>query len=68
MNRKKKDEEGFKGATEVGKPGMARSRAIQKRKETLLQEFRVRTCFGFVDDLVANFVVTDHRSRTRTTC
>ena len=26
----------------VGRPGIARSRAIQKRKETLLQEYKIR--------------------------
>ena len=34
----------------VGRPGIARSRAIQKRKETLLQEYKIRNkSNSFVD-------------------
>merc|ERR1711915_670163 len=33
---------GRKEKTDVGKPGVARAKAIQKRKETLLQEYRLK--------------------------
>ena len=34
----------------MGRPGIARSRAIQKRKETLLQEYKIRNkSNSFVD-------------------
>jgi len=50
LNRKKKSSFVFKSNSKgtnsnneaVGRPGIARSRAIQKRKETLLQEYKIR--------------------------
>lgn len=40
INRKKFDVLGRKSKHDVGLPGVSRSKAIQKRKETLLKEFR----------------------------
>lgn len=42
INRKKFDVLGRKSKHDVGLPGVSRSRAIQKRKETLLKEFRLK--------------------------
>ncbi|XP_016305757.1 nucleolar protein 14-like [Sinocyclocheilus anshuiensis] len=42
INRKKFDVLGRKSKHDVGLPGVSRSRAIQKRKETLLKEFRAK--------------------------
>ncbi|XP_043090353.1 nucleolar protein 14 [Puntigrus tetrazona] len=42
INRKKFDVLGRKSKHDVGLPGVSRSRAIQKRKETLLKEFRMK--------------------------
>merc|ERR1739842_31471 len=45
LNKKKKSSIVFKSKSNneaVGRPGIARSRAIQKRKETLLQEYKIR--------------------------
>ena len=41
LNRKKKLSSGSKNEA-VGRPGIARSRAIQIRKDTLLQEYKIR--------------------------
>uniref|UniRef100_A0A8C1U325 NOP14 nucleolar protein homolog (yeast) n=1 Tax=Cyprinus carpio TaxID=7962 RepID=A0A8C1U325_CYPCA len=42
INRKKFDVLGRKSKHDVGLPGVSRSRAIQKRKDTLLKEFRLK--------------------------
>ncbi|RXN07916.1 nucleolar 14 [Labeo rohita] len=42
INRKKFDVLGRKSKHDVGLPGVSRSKAIQKRKETLLKEFRLK--------------------------
>ncbi|XP_056110624.1 nucleolar protein 14 [Rhinichthys klamathensis goyatoka] len=42
INRKKFDVLGRKSKHDVGLPGVSRSRANQKRKETLLKEFRLK--------------------------
>ncbi|XP_067231843.1 nucleolar protein 14 isoform X2 [Chanodichthys erythropterus] len=42
INRKKFDVLGRKSKHDVGLPGVSRSRAIKKRKETLLKEFRTK--------------------------
>jgi len=55
LNKKKKSSIVFKSKSNsnnepVGRPGIARSRAIQKRKETLLQEYKIRNkSNSFVD-------------------
>ncbi|XP_067280045.1 nucleolar protein 14 [Pseudorasbora parva] len=42
INRKKFDVLGRKSKHDVGLPGVSRSKAIQKRKDTLLKEFRLK--------------------------
>lgn len=42
INRKKFDVLGRKSKHDVGLPGVSRSKAIKKRKETLLKEFRMK--------------------------
>uniref|UniRef100_A0A671PUV1 NOP14 nucleolar protein homolog (yeast) n=1 Tax=Sinocyclocheilus anshuiensis TaxID=1608454 RepID=A0A671PUV1_9TELE len=42
INRRKFDVLGRRSKHDVGLPGVSRSRAIQKRKETLLKEFRLK--------------------------
>ncbi|KAI7796252.1 putative nucleolar protein 14-like, partial [Triplophysa rosa] len=64
INRKKFDVLGRKSKHDVGLPGVSRSKAINKRKETLLKEFRLKTkAISSLTDALVNIAENHTREK-----